>query len=168
MNVAILAHPSPLTSRVCSLDRCAFPLTRFSKVLTEVSYFMVSYFGHSYIKCSMCLVLIEENVIVFDCGNGRSWASHIYPHPQKQIIVMYTKIQCDYLLKRYWILYGFVISDVFTMKTLKITVFTFGMSVEPSIFRTRQLEKVWRKCNEIVFWRVLLKFVDTFLFWLIL
>jgi len=22
-----------------------------------------------------------ENVIMFDCGNGRSWASYIYPHP---------------------------------------------------------------------------------------
>ena len=48
MNVATLAYPSPLTSRVCSLDRWATPLTKLNKGLTEVSYFIVSYFGHSY------------------------------------------------------------------------------------------------------------------------
>lgn len=31
----------------------------------------------------MCWVLNEKNVIVFDCGNGRPWASYIYSHPQK-------------------------------------------------------------------------------------
>jgi len=47
MNVATLAYPSPLTSRVCSLDRLAIPLTRLNEILTAVSYFMVGYFGHS-------------------------------------------------------------------------------------------------------------------------
>jgi hypothetical protein len=110
----------------------------------------------------------EKNVIMFDCGNGRPWTSNIYPHPQKQILIISTKIQSDYLLKIYCILYWFVIFDVFTAKALKVTAFTFGMCVEPSILRTRQFEDVWRKCHEIMFWRVLLKFVDIFLFWLIL
>jgi hypothetical protein len=161
MNVATLAYPPPLTSRFCSLDRWAIPLTRLNKVLTSVSYFMVSYFGHSlynvlsleWEKMWFCLtvvtVALERAISII---------------LRKINFIISTKIQGDYLLKRNWILYWFLIFDVFTTNTLKITAFTFGMPVEPSIFRTRQHEEDWRKCHEILFWRVLLNFVDTFLF----
>jgi hypothetical protein len=98
MNVATLAYPSPLTSRVCSLDRWAIPLTRLNKVLTAVSYFMVSYFGHSlcnvvsfeWEKMWLCLTVVT---VAFK----RVISTLIL---RKTNFLISTKIQRGYLLKR--------------------------------------------------------------------
>lgn len=164
MNVATLAYPSPLTSRVCSLDRWAIPLTRLNKVLTALSYLMVSYFEHWL-----------YNVLRFEWEKMWLFLTVVTVALERVISILIlrktnfltsTKIQSDYLLKRNLILYWFLIFGIITIKTLKITAFTFGVSFAPSIFRTRQLEEDWRKCHEILLWMALLNFIDTFLFWL--
>jgi hypothetical protein len=66
------------------------------------------------------------------------------------------KIQSDYLLKRNWILYWFFIFLCIYYENFEDYCVYF-LYVESSIFYTRQLEEDWRKCHEILFWRVFTK-----------